>query len=187
MRALSGSVRAEESGWVERTAWTAWVARTDFEERIAWAEGSDIARLVEWAGISDMADWIAQVDSFGMADWAPLCFALSPFHSTPFVCSRPHSSLAPSALASHPSPLHSLADSPPPQLQTVPSLSLRSDSPLCSHCCSSQRKPRRSMHRLSKRGSADSASKTARLGPYPRCAKRIWVWTARLEVGCMWA
>ena len=109
-------------------------------------ERVDIADIVDWIAQIDSFDFeysivwvdfeysIAQIDSFGIADWIQLCFDLSPFDSIPFVYSRPHSSLAPSALASHPSPLHSLSASPPPQLQTVPSLSLHSDSPLYSHC-----------------------------------------------------
>ena len=144
--------------------WIAQTDSFDILDWIEWAEGSGIEGLTEWVDIADIVDWIAQtdsfgiedsieqidfeysiaqidfeysiaqIDSFGTADWTQLCFVLSPFDSIPFVYSRPHSSLVPSALASHPSPLHSLSASPPPQLQTVPSLSLRSDSPLCSHC-----------------------------------------------------
>lgn len=144
--------------------WIAQTDSFDILDWIEWAEGSGIEGLTEWVDIADIVDWIvqidsfgiedsiawtdfeysivwadfeysiAQIDSFGTADWTQLCFVLSPFDSIPFVYSRPHSSLAPSALASHPSPLHSLSASPPPQLQTVPSLSLHSDSPLYSHC-----------------------------------------------------
>ena len=145
-------------GRVENSDIEEWIAQTDsFDilDWIEWAEGSGIEGLTEWVDIADVVDWIAQtdsfdieysiawadfeysiaqIDSFGTADWTQLCFVLSPFDSIPFVYSRPHSSLVPSALASHPSPLHSLSASLPPQLQTVPSLSLRSDSPLCSHC-----------------------------------------------------
>ena len=117
--------------WVDIADIVDWISQIDsfgIEDSIAWA---DFEYSIVWV---DFEDSIAQIDSFGTADWTQLCFVLSPFDSIPFFYSRPHSSLAPSALTSHPSPRHSLSASLPPQLQTVPSLSLRSDSPLYSHC-----------------------------------------------------
>ena len=206
---LTGRAGSSDTAWllerIDSFDIEDWIEQIDFESLIEWADfenwiekvgSSDTAEWIAQTDSSGTAEWIAQTDSSGTADWIQLSFFLSPFDPLPLVYFRSHSSLPssldPSVLASHPSPFHSLSASPPPQLQTVPPVSPHPDSPLYPYhcyCCSSQMDPRRSLRRSAKVESADSvelASKTARLDPYPRCAKRISAWIARREEGCMW-
>ena len=66
MRTLSGSVRAEELGWI---VWVGRVEGFDIEEWIVWVEGFDTEGSIAQIDIVDIEDWIERIAKVGFEDW----------------------------------------------------------------------------------------------------------------------
>ena len=71
MRTLSGSVRAEELGWVVWVGdgeWIVWVEEVDTEGSIAQIDMVDIEDSVERIAKVGFEDWIAQTEGFDIEE-----------------------------------------------------------------------------------------------------------------------